>query len=72
VEFIWLWLAALFITFYPLWELRNSFIRLWKLCTGPVKLGALDIVSREHHGKVDNKDIKLDENTSIEEQYKTV
>jgi len=42
------------------------------LCTGQVKLGALESVTRERHGKVDNKDIKLDENTSIEEQYKTV
>jgi|SRR5579862_3307613 len=72
VEFIWLFLAALFITCFPLWESRASFVRLWKLLTGQVKLSAVESVSRDLHGKV-HADEKTDSDTKIEEdQFKNV
>lgn len=74
VEFIWLWIAALFITFFPLWESRASFIRLWKLMTGQTKLSVVDSVTRDRHGKVDDdKEKKLNLDTTVEEdQYRNV
>lgn len=70
VEFIWLWLAALFITFFPLWQARSSFIRLWKLMTGQVKLGTIESVSRDLHGKVHNVETKITDEDAVEEQLR--
>lgn len=72
VELIWLWLAALFVTCFPLWESRAGFIRLWKLAIGRLKMSAVDSVSRDLHGKVHPNE-KKDADTKIEEnQFKNV